>query len=106
MKRHPTKAEQRAELSAQIEAYLNQGGQIEQVQMGATGLIDGKYSNRSLGFERPRQERTPVADLLSTIDARRRQQGPAPSSRQPKRSRKKVIYDDFGEPLRWVWVED
>ena len=23
-----------------------------------------------------------------------------------RKAKKKIIYDDFGEPLRWEWVED
>jgi hypothetical protein len=39
------------------------------------------------------------------MDQRRKAQTEVkkPKKRQPK---KKMIYDDFGEPLRWEWVDE
>lgn len=47
--------------------------------------------------------------MLAALDARRKL--PRGRSAQPKRGRlpqprRKIIYDDFGEPLRRVWIED
>jgi hypothetical protein len=45
--------------------------------------------------------------VVAAIEARKkhRKQAAAPkrASRQPKR---RLVYDDFGEPLRWEWVDN
>lgn len=104
MKR-PTKAELRAQLAQHTQAYLNQGGVVSEVNSGATGLIDGAYNTRNFNFDEPRKERTPLTNVMATMDARRTRKK-APAKIERTRSRKKVIYDDFGEPLRVVWVEE
>lgn len=107
-KKRPTKAELRDQLSAEVTQFLNKGGEIKQVEMGASGLVDGRYNQQNKPFDRtPPQERTPVHGLLATIDARRKQKS---SSSVPQkhvsRTRKKIIYDDFGEPVRTVWIDE
>ncbi len=54
-------------------------------------------------FNGPRQaSRTDLSQVAATIDARKH---------KPKRQRlnprpqRKLLYDDFGEPLRWVWQD-
>ncbi len=110
MKRRQTKAELRAELAKQVESFVEQGGEIQQFDMGESGLEDGKYNPRQFGFESSAQQRTPVANLLATIDSRRGSKGKESANgvglKRTKRPRKKIIYDDFGEPLRWVWVDE
>ncbi len=109
MQKRPTKREIREQLDREVRDYLNHGGEVEQVQRGASGLVDGRYNDRSVGFEKPREERTSLTDVLKTIDQRR------DAKRQPTRRsdvkkehgpRQKIIYDDFGEPLRVVWEDD
>ncbi|ROS04940.1 hypothetical protein EDC56_0457 [Sinobacterium caligoides] len=105
MKKLPSKADIRADLDAQINAYLDGGGQVNHVQRGLSGRIDTSkpLSANSIGFEKPKDTRTSLGNVVSEIEARR---SPAkePASIK-KRVRKKIIYDDFGEPLRWVWEE-
>jgi hypothetical protein len=108
MPKPPTKQQLREQLQQQMQRYLQQGGEIHSFERGASGLQDGRYSERSLGFEKPAAERTPVNDVLRAIDQRRQQRkqtskSPTRRSSQPKR---RVIYDDFGEPLRVVWDDD
>ncbi len=104
MKR-PTKSEIRAQLTQHTQAYLSQGGVVSEVNSGASGLVDGAYNTRNFNLTEPRQERTPLTNVMATMDARRTQkQNPVPTHRP--RNRKKVIYDDFGEPLRVIWVEE
>jgi len=60
-----------------------------------------------MSFEK-RQERTPVPDVLRAIDERRDARRKPQKKTTAKRSsgpKKKVIYDDFGEPLRVVWED-
>ncbi len=105
MKKHPTKAELREELNNQVQAFLKKGGSISQYEMGDSGLVDGKYNTRNMGFSAPPQERTPVNGVLARIDSRRSKSSTSPVERSRRQPRKKIIYDDFGEPLRWVWVD-
>ncbi|MFK4753157.1 hypothetical protein [Oceanobacter antarcticus] len=107
MKR-PTKTEIRQQLNDEVEQYLQEGGEVNEVARGATGLQNGRYDERSMAFEKPKEERTPVPEVLQAIDQRRDSQRkpkrPAAAASQPRRRpRKKIIYDDFGEPLRIVW---
>lgn len=104
MKR-PTKAEIRAQLAQHTQAFLSQGGVVSEVNSGASGLIDGAYNTRNFNFTEPRQERTPLTNVMATMDARRSQKQAPATVRRP-RNRKKVIYDDFGEPLRVIWTDE
>ena len=78
------------------------------------GVLSGKdptdpplFLNRRLFLE-PKSQRTLVPEVVAAIEARRQKK----FSRKPARKgriaqpRRKVIYDDFGEPLRRVWVDD
>lgn len=102
MKPLPTKAQIRAELDRQMEAYLNQGGTVNEVPRGTSGIVDNRNTFAHSGESGPKQERTPLDDVVKTIEARKHPQQAA----KRKRPRKKLITDDFGEPLRWVWVEE
>lgn len=105
----PTKQEIRRQLDRETAEFLNRGGAVKEVARGATGLVDGRYDERSLAFEKPREERTPVDDVLIAIDQRREAQRkparPAGNRSVRKGPKKKVIYDDFGEPLRVIWED-
>ena len=107
MKRRQSKAEIRAELEKQVQSFIDKGGEIQQVEMGESGLEDGKYDPRRFGFESAVQSRTPLNGLLATIDSRRKNPKPDEAMKKSrKQPRQKVIYDDFGEPLRKVWVDE
>ncbi|QQD22151.1 hypothetical protein GJQ54_10430 [Oceanospirillaceae bacterium ASx5O] len=107
MQKRPSKNTVREQLSQEVEDFLLHGGAVTEVPRGASGLQDGRYG-QPVAFDKPREERTPVSDVLKVIDQRREEQRkthkPA-TSKKPKRPRKKVIYDDFGEPVRVVWEE-
>ena len=87
----------RAELERAMQQYLSQGGEVRRVPAGASAWEPGTRPapSRPL-FNEPRDPRTPV------MKARRRR------VRKPRtrRARRRVIYDDFGEPIRHVWEED
>lgn len=103
----PTKSELRNQLSAEVSQFLKEGGAIKQVEMGASGLVDGKYNSLKGTFDKSSQTtRTPVHGLLATIDSRRGQKTKAVSKTTNKAPKKKVIYDDFGEPIRTVWIDE
>ncbi|MBY4675109.1 hypothetical protein [Marinobacterium arenosum] len=105
----PTKAQLRHEHEQQIKEFLAHGGKIQQVKMGATGLVDGKYNTRNIQINPAKQQRTPIPEVVAAIDSRRGSRSknrPKPVTSRHHQRRQKVIYDDFGEPLRTVWVDE
>ncbi len=107
MKKHPTKADIRNELESQVNDYLERGGNLEQVPRGASGRFgqNGPIKPDSMAFDKPKEERTFLPDVVAAIEARKHPE-PIKKKAKPSRTRKKIIYDDFGEPLRWEWVEE
>lgn len=101
MQKRPTKAELRKQLADEMQNFLTQGGHVQELPRGATGLIDGRYS--SLAFDRPKESRTDLTSLLHTIDQRKEQKRKPAASASKAKPKKKVIYDDFGDPIRVVW---
>lgn len=111
MTKRPSKKELREQLNRDTSEFLQHGGCVNEVQRGVSGLINGRYDESSIAFEQ-KQDRTPVSEVLNTIDERREQMkeakrsqrsGASSPSHSTKRPKKKIIYDDFGEPLRVVW---
>ena len=111
MKPPVSKADLRAELEREIERFMQQGGQVETIPAGISGKDPGDpplFLNRRLFIE-PRGSRTLLPEVVAAIEARRRlkpARGPQPKRKRLPRPRRKLIYDDFGEPLRRVWVEE
>lgn len=106
MKQTPTKKDIRQDLQQQVDAFLREGGEIEWVDRGRTGLERNKpWHNpfHAAPSDEPKSTRTPVPDVVAAIESRKQKKPvPAPKARRP---RKEWIYDDFGEPVRWVWKE-
>lgn len=106
----PTKADIRRELEAQVNAYLREGGAVQQVERGVSGrdVMEGPLKAPPLAEgEPPRGERTYVPEVVAAIEQRKQdmtKSRPSPTGRR-KKPRKVIIYDDFGEPLRWQWEE-
>ena len=111
MKKTVSKADIRHELLTETERFLAQGGQVETIAQGISGKDPGDppvFLNRRL-FMEPKAQRTPVPEVVAAIEARRKEKlsrKPQRKSRRLARPRRKTIYDDFGEPLRRVWVEE
>jgi hypothetical protein len=103
MKRLPTKAQVRSELEQQVQQYLQVGGEVKEIPRGISGHLDNRNVFGKLGENPPRQDRTPLDELVKDLDLRKHPKSHANKLRRP---RKKLITDDFGEPLRWVWVDD
>jgi hypothetical protein len=79
------------------------GGQVNEVPRGLSGR---PYANGPLVsiFEgTSHEDRTPLPEVVAAIEARKK---PQHQRLQKPRPRKKVILDDFGQPLRWEWVEE
>ncbi len=106
MKPVKTKAQIRDEIDSQIAAYLTQGGEVLAVPRGTSGREPTSHPPLPISFDRDQQHRTPVTEVISAIEERRQHKGQHKSLRRAPKPRKKLIYDDFGQPLRWQWVEE
>lgn len=106
MKRPFTKKELQAQLERQVKAYLEHGGNIEQIQRGESGLDHAKpWINPFTNSEQEsKKTRTPVPEIVAAIDARKTK-SVSQAPKNTKHPRKKWILDDFGEPVRWVWSD-
>lgn len=105
VKKPPNKKDVRKDLEKQVEEYLREGGEIKSVDRGISGYERNKpwsHPFQAAPAEEPKKERTPVPEVVAAIEARRHKAPPKPKRHRP---RKKWIYDDFGEPVRWVWEE-
>lgn len=111
MKKPVSKEEIRDELQRATDRFLQKGGEVENVPRGISGKDPGEppvFLNRRL-FVEPRSKRTLVPEVVAAIEARRKEKprrGPLPKRSRLPKPRRKIIYDDFGEPLRRVWVDD
>lgn len=103
MNKRPTKNDLREQLQQAMDQYLEHGGAVSEVERGASGLHNSGYQDYRSGFEKPPEPRTPVDDVLLSIDQRRQEKRTTPPPKAPTKPKKRVIYDDFGEPLRIVW---
>ncbi|WP_075185039.1 hypothetical protein [Teredinibacter haidensis] len=104
MKPLKTKAQIRAEIDGQINQYLASGGEVNAIESGISGNLNNcNHFSNSPNFQ-PKQDRTPVTEVIKQVEQRRKQK-PGPPLNRHSRPKKKLITDDFGEPLRWVWVE-
>ncbi|MBE8716772.1 hypothetical protein [Cellvibrio polysaccharolyticus] len=104
MKPTKTKREIRNELQEQIDAFLHQGGAVAEIPRGISGREDTSAPLRHVFIGPPSEDRTLVSDVVAAIESRKK---PAPHRPTHKpRPKKKIILDDFGQPLRWEWVEE
>ena len=100
---------QRERIRRQTEEYLARGGRIHRVPSGTSGEDAARRRPASSVFSGPRQSRTEVPEVVASIEARKkslRRRAPAPRKRASRSPKKRLVYDDFGEPLRWEWVND
>ena len=108
MKKPPSKTELRERLQRQTAAYLSSGGKVKKFRAGESAYDRNEKPPSAPLFETRRAERTPLTDVIAALDSRRaakRARTKVVRKRTPKR-RRQVVYDDFGEPLRIVWVEE
>lgn len=105
MSRSVYKDQLREKLRRQTEDFIAQGGRIDRINPGVSGRDDPLRPPPATHFSGgPRQERTPIPEVVAAIELRKQQKSPTRTSVRPKKPRKELIYDDFGEPLRWQWV--
>lgn len=105
MKPTKTRREMREELQQQIDDFLQSGGNVAEIPRGISGRTDTTAPLRPV-FSGPQSEdRTLVPDVVAAIESRKKpSSGTRPAPRP--RPKKKIILDDFGQPLRWEWVEE
>ena len=110
MKKPVSKADIRDKLRRQTERFLRQGGDVNKIPQGASGKDASDpplFLNRQL-FAEPKVTRTPVPEVVAAIESRRRHKHrhkPAVKTKAT-RPKRKIIYDDFGEPLRKIWLDE
>ena len=97
----------RRELRKKTEEFLGKGGKIKKCQQGETGEPADQPRAKSVFVSpSPIKNRTYVNDVVAKIDERKRKGSKKTPTKVAKRPKKKIIYDDFGEPLREVWVDE
>ncbi|NIB39239.1 hypothetical protein HBA55_06555 [Pseudomaricurvus alkylphenolicus] len=102
MKPVKTKAQIRAEIDAQVNSYLAKGGRVDTREPGESGRsLNAPLPSAPL-IERNAQSRTPVLAEIKAIEARRHPVKTHKPKRRRYEERKKLVTDDFGEPLRWI----
>ena len=99
-------------MAQEVALFLRHGGHVQRIATGLSGRDPGDsrpLPTQSLFIPSAATTRTPVPEVIAAIEARRKsmliKNTPKTSRRVSKRQRK-TIYDDFGEPLRRVWVEE
>lgn len=102
----PTKKQLHKDHEEKIASFLAHGGTIQSVPPGASSLINGNYNNRHIRLERPHKTRTAIPEVVAAIEARRTaNKKVAKPTKQITRHKsvRKVVLDDFGEPVRVIW---
>jgi SutA-like transcriptional regulator len=111
LKKIISKAEIRADLELEISQFEQGGGSVTQIPRGLSGrdALDNSIPATKRLFLEPTEKRTLVPEVVAAIESRRKEKPvhkPSPKPSTKLRRRRKTIYDDFGEPLRTVWVEE
>lgn len=103
----PSKKELRDSLAQDVERFLSRGESIKTVPKGISSRDEasGPLKPSPWQMGQRTQQRTYIPDVIQNLEARKT---PETKTRPitKKRARKRLIYDDFGEPLRWVWVDE
>lgn len=104
-----SKEELRRELELATNSFLHDGGSVTEVPTGTSAWEPGTRPppSRPL-FTQPPTERTPLDDVVAALDSRRAEKRTRKSVRRTRKPspRRRIIYDDFGEPLRKIWSDD
>src|SRR5690606_17536835 len=104
MKPTKTRRELHQEMQAQVDAFLREGGNVAEIPRGTSGRPYGQGPLVALVDGVSQEDRTPLPGVVAAIEARKKPQ-PMPKAR-PSRPKKIAILDDFGQPIRWEWVDE
>jgi hypothetical protein len=102
----PNKHQVKQALANDVAQFLARGGNVERVRQGETALVNGCFNQQRPAVAVPLQTRTLLSSEVEAIAKRKeeRRQSKPTLVQANRRPTKKWIYDDFGEPLRWVWA--
>lgn len=108
VKKPPSKSKIRSQINQQVDDFLERGGKVDAIPRGLSGRdpADGPIKPSTAFFTSPKAERTFLPEVVAALDERKKSRKIKPLKPKPKKPRKKIIYDDFGEPLRWEWVDE
>lgn len=97
----------RQQIEQQVLEYLGNGGEVVQIEKGTSAMsLDGSGERPTTSFfQQPKAERTPVVDVVTALEARRRPIRNIRSRTDPPQQQRVPLYDDFGEVVRCVWQE-
>jgi len=98
----------REDILAKTQEYLSNGGSIEKISLGESGQNTNEPRvRRVFEIEESSESKTFLTDVVAAFDARKvKTTKTKPLTQNNSRRYKKLIYDDFGEPLREVWVDE
>jgi len=106
MKQQKSKKAQRSELAQLVQDFVKSGGEVVNVPSGTSGNTQNQNLFRQRGEVEPKSERTPLTDVVKTLEERKSSKNDQKNtSTQRRRPKKRLIVDDFGDPVRWVWEE-
>ena len=109
LKKPSSKQDIRQRLERQTRSFLDDGGEIESVPLGASAVDEAVSPIKTPIFSGKPQTRTPVNDVIETLRRRREaklRRKPAATRNRKTTRRKQILYDDFGEPLRVVYHDE
>ncbi|GAA3919984.1 hypothetical protein [Litoribacillus peritrichatus] len=107
MKRKPTKAQLREMMSQDILSYESNGGSVQQINSGVSGVVGGPLkAQETVLFDEKKEPRSYVNDVVAAIDSRKKSAHKKKAKPRTSKPKRKLVYDDFGEPLRWVWEDE
>lgn len=88
-----------------MQRYVESGGHVKNIPNGISGKFDNNPFRSNPDIE-PKSERTPLTDVVKTLEERKQKKAHATTKTEAKkRPKKRLIVDDFGDPVRWVWDE-
>ena len=101
------KDRQRERIRRQTDEFLARGGRISRVSPGTSGEDARSIRAAAMNVQGSRSERTYVPEVIAAIESRKQAMKKKTRVQQKTRRgpRRKLVYDDFGEPLRWEWVD-
>ena len=108
--RPKSKSEIRRHLKKLTSSFLARGGEVEIIPKGSSAHDIGEepawLKNRV--FVDPATKRTPIPEVIKAMEERRLSMKKSKSGKKSSntKSKQKIIYDDFGEPLRRIWIDE
>ncbi|WP_245929354.1 hypothetical protein [Agarilytica rhodophyticola] len=100
-----TKAQASDELAEEVNKFLSSGGAVENIPTGISGNDKNVNLFATATHFEPKKDRTSVTEVVQELEARKKS-NTSSGVKKSKGPRRKLITDDFGEPIRWVWEEE